>query len=96
MALNEAYLKLAYSDSGAGSSPEATDEELLDLYLRLPKKERDRRFVNTAKAAEICGMAQRTVQYWIEIGLVRAIPIGKRYRICTESLYAHLKGGLPD
>jgi hypothetical protein len=41
-------------------------------------------------------MAQRTVQCWIEMGFVRAIPIGKRYRVCTESLYAHLKGSLPD
>lgn len=95
MAVNKAYIAVAYSDPGVSSSEHQTDEELLDLYLALPQKERDRRFVNTAKAAEICGMAQRTVQCWIEMGLVRAIPIGKRYRVCTESLYAHLKGSLP-
>jgi len=96
MAVNKAYIALAYSDSEVDRSEYKTDEQLLDLYLALPQKERDLRFVNTARAAEICGMAQRTVQCWIEMGFVRAIPIGKRYRVCTESLYAHLKGSLPD
>jgi len=94
MAVNRAYIRLPYS-SGAGSLEHKTDEELLELYLTLPQKERDRRFVNTATAAAMCGMAQRTVQFWIEMGLIRAIPVGKRYRVCTESLYAHLKGSLP-
>lgn len=96
MALNNAHIRLAYSNSGVGAPDGKTDEELLQLYLTLPQKERDRRFVNTARAAEICGMAQRTIQNWIEMGLIRAIPIGKRYRICIESLYEHLKHGLPD
>jgi hypothetical protein len=95
MAVNRGCLGLEYSSAGR-SSEHKTDEELLELYLTLPQKERDRRFVNTARAAEICGMAQRTVQCWIEMGFVRAIPIGKRYRVCTESLYEHLKGSLPD
>jgi len=96
MAVNKVYIEIARPASRANTLEQQTDEELLELYLTLPQKERDRRFVNTARAAEICGMAQRTVQCWIEMGFVRAIPIGKRYRVCTDSLYAHLKDGLPD
>ena len=33
----------------------------------------------------------RTIQLWIESGAVRAIVIGRKYRIVLESLRAHLE-----
>jgi len=67
------------------------EEELLELYLSLPKKQREERFINTAHAAELTGLAVRTIQFWIENGTVRAVPIGKKYRVDLISLREHLK-----
>lgn len=69
-----------------------TDEELLELYLALPKKQREERFTDTGHAAEITSLSIRTMQFWIESGVVRAIVIGRRYRVDLDSLRAHLKG----
>lgn len=69
-----------------------TNEELLDFYLALPLKVRDDHFVDTASAAQFAGITQRTIQLWIESGDVRAVPIGKKYKVCLDSLRAYLKG----
>src|SRR5438132_1252317 len=61
------------------AATEVTDEQLLDLFLALPKKIRDAHFVTTAHVAEIADVSQRTVQLWIESGFIRAISIGKKY-----------------
>jgi excisionase family DNA binding protein len=68
-----------------------TDEELLSLYLSLSPAPRKEAFISTAHAAEITGVSVRTIQLWIESGAVRAIVIGRKYRIVLESLRAHLK-----
>ncbi|MFI5175144.1 MAG: hypothetical protein ACHQKY_09825 [Terriglobia bacterium] len=72
------------------TTPILTDEELIDLYLGLPRKERDGMFADTARAAEIVGLSQRTIQFWIEIGLIRAILLGGKYKICLPSLKSYL------
>ena len=68
-----------------------SDIQLLDLYLSLSPAARDRMFVDTAQAAGATGVSMRTIQLWIESGAVRAIAIGRKYRIVLESLRAHLK-----
>ena len=65
---------------------EVTDEHLLDFYLTMPKKLRDDYFINTASAAEIAGVTQRTIQLWIKSGVIRAIRIGRRYKVTLASL----------
>ena len=65
-----------------------SDAELLSLYL---SSSREKISVSTAQAAKITGVSMRTIQLWIECGTVRAITVGKRYRIVLESLRAHLE-----
>ena len=72
-------------------APSPTNEELLELYLSLPKRQREERFADTAQAAEITGLSVRTIQSWIESGVVRAINIGKKYRVDVDSLRGYLK-----
>jgi excisionase family DNA binding protein len=69
-----------------------TEEELLSLYLSLSPALREQAFIGTAQAAEITGVSMRTIQLWIESGAVRAIVIGRKYRVVLESLKAHLEG----
>jgi excisionase family DNA binding protein len=68
------------------------NEELLELYLCLPKKRREERFTDTAHAAEMTGLSVRTIQSWIESGVVRAIHIGKKYQVDLNSLKEFLRG----
>jgi excisionase family DNA binding protein len=68
-----------------------TDAELLNLYLSLSPDRREQTFINTAHAAEITGVSMRTIQLWIECGALRAIVIGRKYRIVLESLRVHLE-----
>lgn len=79
------------SENHKENAPILTDEELLDFYLDLPGKEREGLFADTARAAEIVGISQRTIQLWIEIGLIRAIQLGGKYKICLNSLRDFLK-----
>ena len=67
------------------------DDELLDLYLSLPKNQREKRFADTARAAEITGLAVRTIQLWIETGMVQAVIVGRKYRVDLLSLRQYLK-----
>lgn len=68
-----------------------TDAELLSLYLSLPPTPREKAFINTAQAAEITGLSMRTIQLWIETGAIRALVIGRKYKIVLDSLRAHLE-----
>ena len=77
------------SDNDSDSDSDSND--LLDMYLTLPHKQREQRFADTASAARITGLTQRTIQLWIEFGAIRAIPIGRKYKIDLESLKAYLK-----
>lgn len=67
------------------------EEDLLELYLTLPKEQREKRFSDTARAAEITGLSIRTIQFWIESGLVQAVNVGRKYRVDLLSLREHLK-----
>lgn len=66
-------------------------KDLLEIYLTLPHKQREQRFADTASAARITGLTQRTIQLWIEFGAIQAIPVGRKYRIDLESLKSYLK-----
>lgn len=66
------------------------NEELLDIYLSLPKEKRDQRFADTAITADLIGRSQRTIQLWIENGAIKAIPIGGKFKVDLESLKQYL------
>jgi excisionase family DNA binding protein len=68
-----------------------SEEQLLDLYLSLTAESRKQRFADTGRAAEITGLARRTVQMWAELGSVRAVQIGGRYQIDLDSLRSYLR-----
>jgi len=68
-----------------------SDEDLLELYLSLSKEQREKRFADTMRAAEITGLSIRTIQFWIENGLVRAVTIGRKYKVDLVSLKEFLK-----
>lgn len=70
---------------------EPTDSELLQIYFTLPPEKRKERFADTARAADLFGLSQRTVQHWIKLGVIRALPIGRKYKVDLHSLRAHLK-----
>jgi excisionase family DNA binding protein len=69
-----------------------TISALLDLYLTTPNKQRDEQFLSTADAAELAGLSQRTIQFWIDSGALSAIRIGKNYRVSRDSLREYLQG----
>ena len=77
--------------SMTGRENDGDVKDLLEIYLTLPHKQREQRFADTASAAKITGLTQRTIQLWIEFGTIRAIPIGRKYKIDLESLIAYLK-----
>ncbi|MEW6210674.1 MAG: helix-turn-helix domain-containing protein [Acidobacteriota bacterium] len=66
------------------------NQELLKLYLSLPGEQREKRFADTARTAEITGLSRRTIQFWIEVGAIKAISIGRKYRVDLDSLTAYL------
>lgn len=73
------------------SSANLTDEELMELYLSSPKKQREERFTDTTHAAELAGLSVRTIEFWVESGAVQAVIIGRKYRVDLYSLRAYLK-----
>jgi excisionase family DNA binding protein len=68
-----------------------SSEQLLELFLELPPKERSARFADTARCAAIVGVSQRTILLWIDSGMIRATPVGRKYQVCLMSLAKHLK-----
>jgi excisionase family DNA binding protein len=84
------------SRSSIDASAGVSREELLEIYLSLSPESRERRFVSTARAAELSGLSQRTIQRWIEAGIVNAVPVGKKYQVdlvsLRECLSKHLDG----
>jgi len=67
------------------------EEELLECYLGLDDQRRSRRFADTARVADFVGLSQRTIQLWIEAGLIRAVRIGRKYQVDLESVKDHLR-----
>ncbi len=82
---------IAPSMTTGENDSDSDSNDLLDMYLTLPHKQREQRFADTASAARITGLTQRTIQLWIEFGAIRAIPIGRKYKIDLESLKSYLK-----
>ncbi len=70
------------------SSP--TSQELLNLFLSLTPQQRQLRFADTSRAAQITGLTQRTIQMWIEFGSIDAVHVGRKYQIDLESLRNYL------
>jgi excisionase family DNA binding protein len=70
---------------------DSTEEQLLELYLSLSNKDRAERFGDTRHAAQLTGVSVRTIQFWIETGMIRAIAIGNRYRVDLYSVREYLK-----
>ena len=67
------------------------EEELLERYLGLDERRRAQQFADTARVANFVGLSQRTIQLWIEIGLIQAVRIGRKYQVDLESVKAHLR-----
>ena len=63
-------------------------EHLLQLYLSLPADRREQMFPGTMRAAKLVGISRRTIQFWVEIGKVEAISVGRKYKVHLESLLA--------
>jgi excisionase family DNA binding protein len=85
---HQSQAKLERFSSNAAQS----GQELIEAYLSLRAEERSESFPNTARAAEIIGVSQRTIQFWIEIGRLNAIRVGKKYRIPVAALKALVLG----
>jgi len=68
----------------------STNEHLLSLYLDLAPDARKAAFADTAKAARLVGVSQRTIQLWIQEKRIRAIRIGRRFQVDLESLKRYL------
>lgn len=73
-------------------SPLDNDFDLLGYYLSLSPLKRKELFTDTAGAADRIGVSQRTIQSWVDAGLVRAIPIGKKFQVQLDSLLSHVRG----
>lgn len=67
-------------------APDDPVHKLLVRWLSLSCADREREFADTARAAEIVGVARRTIQGWIDDGRIQAVPIGKRYYVNLDSL----------
>ena len=68
-----------------------TDSDLLKLYLAASGQERSKLFADTGRAADLTGLSRRTIQFWIETGAVRAIAIGRRYKVYLPNLTWYLE-----
>jgi hypothetical protein len=64
---------------------------LIEIFLRLPPDQREEYFVSTSNAARMVGVSRRTIQLWIEGGLIAALLIGGRYYVCVPSLKSYLR-----
>lgn len=89
--LAEKEIRMQHATLSPTTGENISGEELLELYLTLPHKLRQQRFADTAHAAQITGLTQRTIQLWIEFGSIRAIPVGRKYKIDLESLKEYLR-----
>lgn len=69
---------------------QSAKDELLPLYFEMPEEERRKLFADTARTAEIFGVSQRTIQFWIESGWIRAITIGKKYQVYLNSVKEYI------
>jgi excisionase family DNA binding protein len=76
---------------------EDPQKKLLDLWFSCSPSERRRQFADTVVAAEIVGVSQRTIRFWIESGCIQAVRIAEKYHIHKKSLESFvLKQALRD
>jgi excisionase family DNA binding protein len=68
-----------------------TNEDLWRVYLSLPVNQREQEFLSTARAANRVGVSSRTIQLWIEGGKIKAIAVGKKYKVHYASLLAYIE-----
>jgi excisionase family DNA binding protein len=94
MSTQKARLTVVERAAVQARSTALTLSGLLNLYLATPSKQREEEFVSTARAAEVVGVSQRTIQHWIDFGDVSAIRIGKTYRVSRDSLLEFLQEGM--
>ena len=80
-----------YRDLSKDPTVELSREQLLELYLSALEPQRRELFVETARAAAMVGVSQRTIQVWIEVGSVKAIRVGKKYQVYLKSLREFLR-----
>ena len=75
------------------SNIDATASELLKLYLKSTKTERQELFACTSDTADRYGISQRTLQRLVNQRLIAAIPFGKKkYYVYLISVEAYLQG----
>lgn len=70
---------------------ETNEADLLAHYLSLTPSKREELFPPTGTAAARIGVSQRTIQAWIDAGLINAVPIGKKFHVYLESLLNYLR-----
>ena len=85
----EPYRALKHGESD--STARSNNRKLLQLYLGLTKKSRALQFVTTARASKITGLSQRTIQFWVQVGHVDALFIGRKWLVCVKSLVEYLE-----
>lgn len=73
-----------------------TNEDLWRQYLSLPVNQREREFLSTAQAAKRMGVSSRTIQLWIEGGKIKAIPVGRKYKVHFGSLLAYIESRIRE
>ena len=73
-----------------------TNEDLWRVYLSLPANQREQEFLSTARAAKRVGVSSRTIQLWIEGGKIKAIAVGKKYRVHYRSLLAYIENHIRE
>lgn len=73
-----------------------TNEDLWRRYLSLPTGQREQEFLSTALAAKRVGVSSRTIQLWIEGGKIKAIVIGRKYKVHFRSLLAYIENHIRE
>lgn len=74
------------------SPSDAEPENPVDLYFRLSDHQRQERFLDTDCIARKFSLSQRTVQHWISLNLITAVPVGKKkYKVDLHSVVAFLR-----
>ena len=79
------------NQSNSTSTTESSQHQLLQHYLALTKKSRDLEFVTTSRASKKVGLSQRTIQFWVQIGRVDAVFIGRKWLVSVKSLVEYLE-----
>jgi hypothetical protein len=84
-------LNEGHKGESQAASVRRSNEELVQWYLDLPTKERDTRFADVSRVAQLTGISPRTIQRWAKQRRICAILIAERYQIEIDSLYNYIK-----